>query len=102
MVRVSELIKKREAVNLADNKPHILEFLEAEPREVVTRMGTREVINVLEGGEEKSLWLSTVGLRVIIENLHQKYQNLKGKKIKIRRLEKRVGRLYDYEFEEIS
>jgi hypothetical protein len=102
MVRVSELIKKREAVNLADNKPHILEFLESEPREVVTRMGTREVINVLESGEEKSLWLSTVGLRVIIENLMQKHKSLKGVKIKITRLQKRIGRVYDYEFEEIS
>lgn len=59
------------------------------------------MINVKEGEEEKSLWISHRALEVIIEYLMKKHENLLGKKIKIKRLGK-VGRMYDYEFEELA
>lgn len=96
--KVSDLLKKKPNLDLRDMKEHVIEFAESSPRKVKTKFGDREVINVFENNEEKSLWLSQVGLRILVESLFEIYSDLKGKKLKIKCIGKH-GRMYDYEYE---
>ncbi|MCW1297045.1 MAG: hypothetical protein OH319_05175 [Candidatus Parvarchaeota archaeon] len=96
--KVSDLLKKRPNLDLRDMKEHVIEFAESSPRRVVTKFGDREVINVIENNEEKSLWLSQIGIKTLVENLFLLYSDLRGKKIKIKCIGKH-GRMYDYEYE---
>jgi len=83
-------------LSIAEGETVEVEFLEAHPRIVQTKYGSRAVINVMHNDEPKSLWLSRLGLANAIATLEKQVESLQGKKARITNLGKQ-GRMFRYE-----